>query len=1760
NGYCIAGPTGQQLFRLHPERAFFYRADIALLADLHPQRVVVTPSEPQQVNVSVRGWPCRTVVSATDRDDQFLWDGTIVSAIPGLLDCRPLMMGWLPVSARDSWLDLEPIRLALNQSAPPGWCVCFPDLPAHWTWVCFHAGKVVKVAFEEHLVPMAAGDNAVADAIVQARAPENGQSWNDAAYTDPAVVPETPPSPRDGNRTSSHSADRRSHRMTPWRAAVMMCLAGALSLVASYGGMQISTVACAVILLQYPLPGAVCFAEQITQADSMQHVALYRPLDMPPDRRPLPTPVRAGMTTTRSAEGRKVISSDALTVGVPRDDCCDVLDPDLLHLTTLLEDSVASPGSQAFFLAATLIETLLEHTAEQLRADAVTRHRAPCISLFDCVPSPSFSLNADSVKLPHSQDLLRLLYRPWPSNWLLPPCLTGPSIPATTTRGLQSLADINTVFNAQRSAQLSFSIYTDGSANQVQGQSGYAVVVLAHADEDTALLGAFGDRLLSSHDPPWSPEGPPALHAEHIAIAVAVLWAMQMRGALSAVQCALFFDCTAAGWSAEGKWQTTGPTSMFVHHLYLAARATPGIQLTFSHVRGHSGDPWNDLADYVAKTAASQTCDWPRPPQELCRSLAAQDVSWLAPELDARVHHAVPIFVDGSLNWSDARESHLPLTPAQLVPTTKSAADVDDDHGWFSLKTTTINVQSLRGKCKYVEDQLDARGVNVAFLQETKLPGGTLTSAHYLRLHTEADSHWGVGIWVHRRLGVLSLHKTALCVEESDFTVLHEAPRLLAVLLTVGDLKIGLVSGHCPHAAKPRERDEFLDMLGPLLRRLKSVNLVISGFDLNGRLPPNYEGVTGSLEFGEPDDTGWSAAQILADAGVWVPSTYSQLHCGESATYTHPSGQQHRIDYLLVGGRAKVHFVRSETDESFDNGSPQDDHTLLCLDLRGSTAVHHGQRKLLRPVYDRDKILSVEGRALVRDALAAFPHPAWETHPDQHCAQIEEYLRGALDSHFAQPQQARRASYITDSVWQQRDAKMQFKRRVRHRVNLWSALLCRAFCQWHTSQDYGIGQLLGKQSMLYELASAAIRFATANIKKKISKAKNAFLFQLAGENCQGAATILQRVKKAGIGGSKTRPVSRPLPLLLHPETGSAVSSREQRDEVWLFHFGKQEQGHTVHVADFIRDAESSCFEPDVEWTAAMLPTYSDIEMVLRDIKRNKAMGLDNIPGEILKAAPAETARLLFPLFLKSMLLQRQPLQWRGGVLYEAFKRSGLQSSVENYRSLFVSSYVAKTYHRAVRNKTQDFCRDEMHSMHLGSRKCAPVTFAALFVLTHLRRSQALRHSSAVLYLDTSAAYYRIVRELAVGDIRSDATVLTLFRRFGLDAEDVAELMQTVNAGGMLAQAGAPDALRQVVKDLHLHTWFVTRFSDGTRVCDSLAGSRPGESWADLIYAYIYSRVLHKVHEHAVAEDLTFTVPYDPATGIFPPLSGTEDLAVTDTTWADDSAFPLEDEDAAVLMRKTVRLCTLVLSFCASHGMAPNLKPGKTSVMINLTGKGSKQARREYFPNGTQKLWLPDLEVGVAVTDQYKHLGGVVDCKLSMKPEVRFRLAQAASSYDAAKTLLLNSPKLELPTRAALFASVVTPTFFNLGLWMPSGAAWEMLRCGYSKLVRRLLITDIGAHDVLRVPLPVAHWCTGCWRLELVATRARLSLLVSLALAGPPLLWAMLQSEAQWLQVIRDDLKWLVDSEEHQWPKVIEPAWPEWHALLRNAPQRFKRAL
>lgn len=203
-------------------------------------------------------------------------------------------------------------------------------------------------------------------------------------------------------------------------------------------------------------------------------------------------------------------------------------------------------------------------------------------------------------------------------------------------------------------------------------------------------------------------------------------------------------------------------------------------------------------------------------------------------------------------------------------------------------------------------------------------------------------------------------------------------------------------------------------------------------------------------------------------------------------------------------------------------------------------------------------------------------------------------------------------------------------------------------------------------------------------------------------------------------------------------------------------------------------------------------------------------------------------------------------------------------------------------------------------------------------------------------------------------------------------------------------------------------------------------------------------------------------------------------------------------------------------------MSPNLRPGKTCLMLSLIGKGKEKARRRFFSDGAQSLCLPDLGVRVPVADQYKHLGGYdgyVD-SLSMLPEVRHRLAQAHSSFEASKTPLLNNSELSISTQAAIFASAITPTFFNIGQWLPTGQAWNKLDVGYSKLVRRLLAKEAGGDLLFHVPLALAHYPCPLKSAQV-----------------PGGLRPTAQDEQHWMHLVQQDLHWLVAGSDSDWPPV-----------------------
>ena len=1376
------------------------------------------------------------------------------------------------------------------------------------------------------------------------------------------------------------------------------------------------------------------------------------------------------------------------------------------------------------------------------------------VRLADYVGPPTFDVTRSHVHLPHDLKEIAVFMQTW-QEWTPELELGKISFKQPTIEAISQMVHWSSLSSSlgHGASSPELHVYTDGSWKTKQKVGGYAVVLLLVTAGASAIYEILGEQTQGNPASCWTYEAPPALKNEQIAIAAALLWLLQGHTWALFSRVLLHFDCHAAGLPADGSW---APVNGFAKQL----RAIEGllqrlmfVPLKFVHTKAHIGHPFNEMADVLANQVGSAALELNKPPEAACRILQHGDLSWVAVAFD---YGSLPLLDGRTLCWSeDDRLGISHLRPDQLVPTRDRGTL--KPRAAIEFKAMSLNAQSLGGKCRYYEEQLDDLGFNLAFFQETMGHSAVCSSRRFLRLSTESDRHWGTAIWISRTRGIASCDGKPQLIQEEDIKVLHESPRLLALMVNTAFGKVVVISGHCPHSAKRAEAKKFHDEIAGHLSKGREAGIVIVGIDLNGRIPTGLQGTTGDLVHGEPGDNGVQFSIAAVEAGVWFPATYREYHTGTTTTYRQANGAEHRIDYVGLGGKLSVDRVVSWVEHAFDTANANDDHAPVAIDITGTRDGASEQKRIFRPRYDTGKMLTKEGRAIIAQELSHYAPPPWDWHPDDHYQHLQTYLHEIMAKHFGLDPGSPHASYIPPDVWRLRDGKLRLKQRTRHRKDLWAALLSRALQQLRYQEDYGVAALLSKQAVIYDVVAGAIRWATARIKHGIRQAKATFLQSLAYQAGDRGCDVLHKAKSAGVGGKQARPISRPLPGL-KTASGVQAGTWEERDEIWMRHFGEQEMGVVVQTKEFLQGEDQGIFQDEeIEWTIQDVPSLQELEEILRQVPRRKASGLDGVPGEVLLAAPPMMSRALLPLVVKSVVRLQQPVQWRGGILQESWKRAGSIDDPNSYRSLFISSQVGKCYHKLLRRRVGSALESALHDFHLGARKNAPVLFPALYIHGFLRRARQKKHSVAILFLDMQSAYYRVIRELAVGHVSSDDAVIHVFRFFDIGPDEMQEFAAMIQQGGMMQDAGMPAAARHLAKDLLHRSWFVTRHGSDEQINSTHAGSRPGESWADVVFSFVLSKILLQIMEHATAEELLTDLSLDLEGGIYTTAPDMEKVQAQDCTWADDCAFPMSDSDPNRLVCKTSRLGSIVLDYCQRHGMAPNLKPKKTAFILAIRGRGSQKAKRQWFPRGERHLHLVDLDLRVNVMSQYVHLGGLVDTDMRLSGEARRRLGMAQSAFDAGKSLLFTNMSIPLQVRASLFCSSVVSTFFNLALWTEDTEAWDKMETGFSRLLRGLLSKTYKGDLLYKVAPPAVHILTGVLPLTYIARKARISLLGSMARSAPKGLWAILQEEQTWLQQVQRDLAWLVgDSED--WPGLREQNWPEWHNLLGGSMPWVKR--
>ena len=655
--------------------------------------------------------------------------------------------------------------------------------------------------------------------------------------------------------------------------------------------------------------------------------------------------------------------------------------------------------------------------------------------------------------------------------------------------------------------------------------------------------------------------------------------------------------------------------------------------------------------------------------------------------------------------------------------------------------------------------------------------------------------------------------------------------------------------GHSPHSGRPEsERSHWWQLTTSILQKHRRALPVIVLIDANARtgptMPPHI------LEYDDGDNHNTEAfRQFLVDHDLCLPAT-SQCHQGPHPTWQSLNGESsQRIDYVAVPVHLFTACVFSCVADSFDLGNARDDHFGIGLQMTWDDLLLTKQQRTSLPSrntgFDRAQIKSNRASILWQTVT---PQP-WACDIHTHVTDFNQQVLQLLSTTCSRPKGRPKKPYLDEEVWSLRQRKCALRARLKEARRLSRGhLLRKIFHGWHSQQpalpddlraDW-LFQSTWQCSMLRLVAQ--FHCVSRQLRQKIRMNKQKHLDTVLTElSANSAAGDILHHLRPFIGPTNLKKLkAKALPIVKQSD-GTVCESHDQARDRWIQFFGQMEGGRRIscdeqwrlwrhNLAHFRQDCGTDLQLNDI-------PSLVELELAYRRVALGKATGLDGIPSEVCHYFPAAFARLTYTMLMKASIHGQEALPHKGGRLVQAYKHKGDPSECSSHRSLLISSHIGKTLHRSLRQHHYSLYAAYQQRQQVGGRRKMPVSGALHMARAYLRVQRNARRPCAMIFLDLTEAFYRVVRPLAVGGHLSDQCLQSMIDRLGLPPHEVQELHAMLTQPSALDLANAPAHVCRLLQAIHQDTWFVV--DDQQDVVRTELGSRPGDGFADVVFGFLW---------------------------------------------------------------------------------------------------------------------------------------------------------------------------------------------------------------------------------------------------------------------------------------------------------------------------------
>ena len=1133
-------------------------------------------------------------------------------------------------------------------------------------------------------------------------------------------------------------------------------------------------------------------------------------------------------------------------------------------------------------------------------------------------------------------------------------------------------------------------------------------------------------------------------------------------------------------------------------------------------VRGHTGHPWNDLADALAKYVLADAQNVGAIDFERCHeAVISGDIkwNWLWNQGEA----LKDVFPKGSVSNSWV------VTPAHgRIKCGKQSHQVkDDSSAWacIDFKIATANVLALNERNDFQDiepvsaraERLDLQwhqeGWMVVGVQETRRSEGRYQTTHYTILASGAKivngiPHYGCELWIHKHL--LLSKDCDMSFAKAKIVATWADPRRLAVNLTSNSFAVTFVVLHAPCRSATTTREQvqaWWDETSDILRKASVSNLTWLLADANAPLATKATQHYGLWGAEESNEQGHILEHFLEENNFFAPTTMEWCHTGDHHTWSHPRGNKLRRDYIFCSKNALECCWESWTSATQDFGFTHDDHLPVCLRVCGWWLAGNAEKKMQ---WDRLAMLDPQKCQAFQEALRTLPMPSWNVHIDDHADYWHRSILALARQHFTKTTKEKVRPKLTESTL----ALIQLKR---------SAL------------DYGRQQgILKEESYKVEMKHLESQVRQA-VRRDQKNFYDGLVDQLRGAGELHDFRLVYRLLSR-LGGRPAHKTGQrcPLPLLRKPE-GNPMGSYREQQRAWLQQFAQVEGGLPMSKDSLAQVMPSSVGLPPEIVSMEVVPTIDTIAKKVRAIKRGKAPGPDGILPDVIKAGAGPMITHIAAITTKASLRGKEPNEWRGGRLVPLHKGKLPRSDPSGYRSIFINNVVTKVYHSALRDHLAQAWSQKIKHIQFGGRKGCGTDTPHLLVQEHFRHSAQTRTPAAVLYIDFKSAFYTVIRQGLFQNPVDDTALRVAMQRFGLDPQVLSDLL--MQADRDYATGGISKHAEYLLSDLFKATFFQVDGID--EVALTTKGTRPGDPVGDILFNMLMTVMMEEVTDH-IRQNTTAVWQGDarPQEELHS-TRGVPDHAWCEVAFVDDLAVLLRAPTQHDLEKIIEIAFQAVCVVAGKRGLQLNMEAGKTEVLRAFVGKGAKQAKQQML---LSKFLMPvvvgDDLLHLRVVQSYRHLGGWVHADGKPKHALRERLRNAKQAWGPLIQPFFRRKQISVSAKVRVFESLVmSRMIFNV----------HVLTCFTQKeldtweAAMRSMLVPIASGMLEGLPPFTFSTATLCGLVGMLSPGdllhvARLRFVPRLLANCPQALWDLLHAgedgEGSWIASLRASFRWL----------------------------------